>query len=632
MRLPAHAQSCAVARPGTLSERQRWLALRLMRSHRVVWLGDLDVVAAAEANAVDEVSRQTSVVVLRIAGDVQEARARLERAVPLDDERSPYGARRSRVEIVGPDTLVIRHGRWTDGLPGAEARCRELARAHPDAFEVASSAQVDPLGPPDVDMPQRVDQVIARTPSGVVVERRAFLANPASIESDFLSEFDPLVPDSRAAYWDGAARVTETRYLWQDLELAREDEERLAEADRAARAEARPRPVEQIDISNSAVVRMEVRRWEEAIAAVQGERRAAHARELRRILEAAWVAHPSQTEFASVLYSLLMTELDDAPAAATLAGDVMHAAPADEQTWRANRRAALARLGAAELAPVLVEDGLVRANESGRAAGDILEILSQRENYDLAESAWLATRVFESTLAQAPLVPVRAAEIGRKALVPTAVALVLAGREPTGLEGLYVLARGRANPAWSPAGSDDTAAVARLDRGDRVLVVGADVAEVDASTARLSRQALQALAPGPVTIGIFFVPFHSQDNRASARVLLAGTLDERGLTIERAAWGGARVAWERVSQYVAGPLESFEPDQVFPPVEVTLNAEGTRELELVLDARDAVPDVTCRAIELRVDCSAAAGPDALYGFIAEVAARVLTDDARLILR
>jgi hypothetical protein len=632
LRLPAHAESCAVARPGLLSDRQRWLAVRLTHAHQAIWLGDLDIVAAAQASALDDVRRDTSVIFLRVAGDVEDARARIERAVPLDGEATPFGPHRYRVEIVGPDTLVIRRGRWTDGLPGAETRCRELARAHPDAFEVASSARLDPLQIPEIDMPQRVDHVIERTASGVVVEQRAFLASPGAAGEDFVSEFDlPLVPDSRAAYWDSAAHVTETRYLWEDLELAREDQTRLAEADRAAREEARPRPLEQIDVSNSAVVRMEIRRWEEAIAAEQGERRAAIARELRRILEAAWIAHPSQTEFASVLYSLLMTELDDAPAAASLAADVMHAAPADEQTWRSNRRAALARVGAAALAPVLVEDGLVRANESARAARDVLEILAQRENYDLAESGWLATRVFESTLAQAPLVPVRPVELGRKALVPTAVALVLGGREPTGLEALYVLARGEPNPAWSPSGTD-AAAVARLERGDRVLVVGADVAEVDGSTARLSRHALHALAPGPVTIGIFFVPFHSPDNRASARVVLAGTLDERGLTIERAAWGAGRVAWERVSQYVAGPLESFEPDQVFPPVELAVNAEGTRELELVLEARDSVPDVTCRALELRVECSAAAGPDALYGFIAEVAARVLADDARLILR
>jgi hypothetical protein len=619
MRLPAHAQSCAVARPGALSSRERWLANRLVHSHDAIWLGDARIVAAAQASQTDSINRSSSVILLRVSGDVEEARDAIERSVPLDGEETPFGSHHYRVEIAGPHTLSIRRGPWTDGLPGAESRCRELARAQPDAFEVASAAQFDPLGLPELDLPQRIDHVLERTASGVVVERRAFLAGSSASDIDFTGELDPLVPDSRASFWDGAAHVIETRYLWEDLELAREDQERFAEADRLAREEARPRTLEQIDVSNSAVVRMEVRRWEEAVAAVQGAPREARARELRRILDAAWIAHPSESEFASVLYELLMTELHEPSAAAALALDVIRSAPSDERGWRSHRRAALARVGAAELAPALVEDGMARPAESARAARDILEILSQRDDYDFAESAWLAA--------------VRPAELGRTALVPATVALVLAGREPAGLQSLYVLARGRANETAYVAAAADGTVVARLDRGDRVMVVGADIAEVDASSARLSRQALQALAPGPVTIGVFFLPFHSDDNRASARVVIAGTLDARGFTIERAAWGASRVSWERVSQYVAGPLEAIEPNQLFPPAEIAINAEGTRELELVLDARDSVPDVSCRAIELRVECtSSPAGPEALYGFVAEVAARVLGDDARLIVR
>jgi hypothetical protein len=191
---------------------------------------------------------------------------------------------------------------------------------------------------------------------------------------------------------EDAAVHTEYDVLWEDLELARDDEGRMRAVEREADALERAQPdlgsepLRREDVLAQLGYRLELMR------AAGSEERRAQAQAARALLERAIQRAPGDEGLALMLVELLLTELGEAEPARDIAQRFGSRAGAQPH-WVELRRHAAALLGVAALTQALIADRVADRNKARAIASEIIARLHEGASYSEAE---------RSVLTQAP--------------------------------------------------------------------------------------------------------------------------------------------------------------------------------------------------------------------------------------
>ena len=184
----------------------------------------------------------------------------------------------------------------------------------------------------------------------------------------------------------GAAVRTEYDVLWEDLELARDDDLRVQAAEREADARERSRPTGDAPAGTRESVESELGYRLDLARRVPAGDRDAELLAARALLERALARTPEDEGLALLLGELLVSELHD-PAPVTALAQRFATRPGARPRWVALRRHAAAITGEGALADRLVEDGVVARRNATPLAREILSRMQQGMNYEAAEHA-----------------------------------------------------------------------------------------------------------------------------------------------------------------------------------------------------------------------------------------------------
>ncbi len=650
-RLPTGADACVVGRPSLLSAARRSLFAQASQGDPLAWLPRAPVVAFAMARHEQPGSHPTTVLLVRTSTDAPTVRdwflrnAQLRFAFGTVDDDDPPDV---RVSIDDERTLRVTSGRWPRRSdPGTERRCLDLALRSPDALEVSSKRGlvVRMGGYPNV---ARARDVVATDDGTSVRLIRRTLTDAAATEGLPFGDLDvdDLLRPSVAQFasrWlvqvthdahDGPLRVTEMRISWEDLALLRQDVSVITAAEVAGAQRTEPHDVTAVDVTNLAVVERERLLWAARMdESVSGDARAHAAEQLRALLERAIPEHPAQTDLRRALFEVLSRELEQPRAAIAVAEAALTdlGALGDAESWRQLRREGFARLAASELAPVLVEDGIVDASASQRAAVALERLVADGTDYAFAEGSWIAAdallRRVQSQRSHIQRMPPTTLPL---AALPEAISALLESR---GVQGaLYVAVAGHVRPWGLVQWDAEQSPVVDLELGDDTYLVG--VASVGA-TDRLRALGVTLsdhVAGGAAGVSFFVVPLGGSAGQAVSWGHLDGQIEDDRLHVERALGPAARVDWDRVRRYLADPLASAA-ERVFPPPEVRIDAASTRDVNALLSAADAEHGLSCeRRDELGISCAAASDePDSLRRALVVFATARLGQEAQRLL-
>lgn len=649
--LPPGANRCAAVRPALLPARRRAIFVRLSHSDPIPWTRGAPIRAWASAVRAGPDGHRSMVALARVTEPPDRVRAWLDefspRLIRWDGEGAEQGDPAEaayRARFVDDRTLRIQKGSWPvvrgEG-PGAEARCARLARAHPEAVEVASHhGDVVMLGiHPDV--PRHTDTIIVADSERLEVTRRVTMASAEQAEErreDFGAReadvwssvggellFDRVQHERR-----GRVLVTRMRMLWEDLVLAAEDQRRMAAAIAEDQRRHRPRPPERIDVQNLAVVGHQVALWSQAVDAARGAARRAKAAQLRTLLERAVAAHPGELGFSRRLARLLIDELDEGRAAAEVVEDVLARHPRDERSWRVLRREAAAAVGPEALARVLVSDEVVAAADADRAARDLAALRRSGVDYEFAEGVWLAAQAIERRTASLSLREVDATPFPLDAFTETLGELSVLGARNDGPRAMYVVARGERSDhhvMWHP----EEAPVVEVGVGAGERRVAGVATIGDARTRAMGRALFDSFTLGPLELTVLVVPLGGSPDRPEVALRLGGTLETDRFVLDHVSGPAARASWGEVARLLARPLFAMEPDRVFPPPELVLELRTEREMTRLLDLASDRGALTCARTHLRVQCTThPESPGAPLEVLRRFAAERLRRQARLI--
>lgn len=607
--LPERVERCVVARPRRLAARRRRLVLFQSWAEPRAFSAELPVVAYASALAEGRGGRRARRTYLRFAErrDALEARVRELPVRWLDEPCEGRACRRPVARWIDARTVEIARYAWPRrALPLSSGACVQLARLEPRAFEVAVDATVR-MGSLPVPEP-RARRRVLRVDDGALVTRRE-LSFADAVEARVYDawirgrarvpevEVMPLGPSRRRIEQRDERVIVRDERLWEELELALEDERLRRQALALSQRRAEPAPLARVDVTNLAVVRHQVRLRRAALERRSGAARLEAARELAVLLERAWAAHPGELELARTLVRLELDPLGRPARAVEHVERVLQSGVAGAvDRWRLLRREALSHAAAAELAAALAEDGVVDGAEATDAAEDLVALRAAGVPYEWAESAWRMSRHLAARRGPREPASARLPWEGTLGALVGLARLRGSDRRVTVQLAVHTPHRTRARAV----GESRPELVVVRGPGEGSTVVGALPSADLVALRRMGRALAELVPPGPLRLA---VELRDPDTGALERLQVAGARQGEDLVLERVGPGLSDVPWAAVGRYLARPLAEL-PTALFPPPELTVRAESAevaaalrREAELPGRGvcRIAGPILRCRA-------------------------------------
>jgi hypothetical protein len=654
--LPAGADRCAVARPGRIAEDRRALFLRLSATDAFAWVRGLPVVAYASATRYEADGRRAKVILIRLAAPDARLRERISEHAPVGFrwDAGPghcrgAGCSLPRAQVIDPRTVRIDEGTWPAAEASSELRCLALAASEPEALEVFADRGEVWIGSGERMLPSEiVTRADARRVSRTKRLRVGSAAEARAAQAEAV-QLTGLVPDVLGseveALVERDAIVWRVRILWEDLELAVEDERRLAAI--AAHEERRrtPLPPEEVVVSDIGAAREQIELRGASLPALAGATRRAAAVQLRVLLVRTLAAHPGDVRVARTLVRLLLDDLHEPDVALGVAEAFLATEPSDAERWRLLRREALALQGRDALAPALEADGIVLRGEGNRAAAALVAMRARGTDYEWAEGAWTAASALERRagalrlrpaahpgsipLATLPETLDALVELGGVGPAPATRGVFMLVRAPGALadlaaaEGWIELTDARGRAAWlgaSPGAESQRLRSLGLGLGAALAVSATPEARVDV--------AFGVLLPAPRADAGAGGGIRGTQIAPATVVRLVGHVEDGVLVVERAGAGGADVRWDEVSRWIAEPLLTLE-HRTFPAPEVAFELRDADEVARVLAAGSATTGITCHETGLRVQCEAQPqDPAAARRLVSDAARGILAEDAR----
>lgn len=573
--LPEHADHCVVVRPGALAERRRSLVVLMSVAEEWAWDRRLPIVAYASAQVETGGGRRARRSYVRFSEALapEDPRFRMLGVRMLDEPCEGDECRRPAARWIDARTLEIARHEWTpSAAPTPSGGCIALARRFPTAIELAVETRAT-FGGVYLPEPRSAIRVVSARRTALVSRRE--LAVDDIVQARMLAmrlqrrrpSDDALVPVSsseRAISIDGARVVLEEAHLWEEIELAREDERLRQHAERLSRERALP-PIDRVRIEDAEVVRRQVALRRAQLANVAPADRERAAAELADLLRRARAAHPADPSFALALAELELDVRGDPRAAVAIFDEVSAAGDlGDPEAWHLLRRRALSRIGAPELAAALISDGIAERAEASSAAADLLALVLAGVPYEWAEGAWRTSReLAHGSTRRIPevLVPFEGV-IG--ALVAHAR---LSGSGAHSMVQIAVRTRDRGEARAIGESRPDIVAVRA---GSGMVYVAALPSPDLVELRRIGALLAGASGSGELEIAIAL----RAPNAGDARVLrVAGTRAGDTLAIARTSADIDPAVWPSLARYVALPLAEM-PTALFPPPSLTVRAES----------------------------------------------------------
>lgn len=628
--LPEEAERCVVARPRALAQRRRALVLYASWAEPEVYEADLPLAAYATALAEGSAGRaRRSYLRFTHAGPDVRARARELPVRWLDEPCEGLACRRPVARWVDERTLEIARREWPRRrLPVPTAECVRLARSAPQAFEVAVDATHLP-SPRPMPTPRRVRRTL-RADGGALGTRRemvfgdgieariyeSWARGRASIPEVALM---PLGPSRRRIERQGERVVVRDRRLWEELELALEDERLRRQALTLRRRRAEPTPLSRVDFENLAVVRHQIRLRQSAMARATGERRRRAAEELAALLQRGLEAHPGELGLARQLARLELEPLGRPARAVAVVDRVLAAGLADDPApWQALRREASSHRGVEPFADALVGDGVAERAEARAVAEDLIALREAGVPYDWAEGAWRISRA----LAAPRRPPVRAdAHLPFEGAVGALVGWARIATDAPRATVQVAVRVPRVPEVRAVGESRPELVVVRGPDGGASLVGALPSADLLAART-LGQRLADHVPPGPVDLT---VELREPQGRRLARLRVVGTRQGEDLVVERVGRSLADAPWPALSRYLARPLAEL-PTALFPPPELTVRAESAEVAARLRRRAEPGPDGDCRVAGPVLRCRVPGRPRELGELLLRVArARIEAD-------
>jgi hypothetical protein len=401
--LPPGADRCAIARPVRLSLAQRPLLARISQAEPLAWTAQLQVVAYVSAERSARDAPLSRVSLLWLSDEPERVRAVLDAHDGLDLDWGEAGRSTcehgcaARARFVAPHVLRIERGQFPQGSSeGAERHCQRMAEGHPDALELAFK-RARGAGSLALDgRPLTTSFELRDGREGVHVERSDLMpsmAEAAGILGDPLAAELLLAPLSlvsnlRREQADAMLR-TDYDVLWEDLELARDDEARMRELEQQAGGPELPMPDTLPDPGRREDLLAQLGYRLEQVRRASGEQRRAQAEGVRGLLERAVARSPDDEGLALLLAELLLTELRDGGPVSDLARRFAPLGSASRARWGLLRRHAAALAGVDALTDALLRDHAAERRKARAFAQAILAQWAEGAPYEQAERAVL---------------------------------------------------------------------------------------------------------------------------------------------------------------------------------------------------------------------------------------------------
>ena len=399
--LPVGADRCVVVRTARAPAQRAALLARVSQAEPFAWLAELGIEAYASAQIERRNGPSARVSLLWLSQTTQAARAAFDQrsgiALRWDDGCTGPGCP-PRARVLDDHVLRIEHNAFpARDEAGAEAQCARLAAKAPAALELAvarSRRVLDEL----VGVPLHTTSLITLATHGVHVSREALMLTTA--EAQLAYQQGAMAEDRGIALaWLAtdlhvervdSSLLTDFDVLWDDLELAAQDDLRTATVEReaSARDEAELAAAEPPDVrSREDVLAQLAYRLERGDRSGEPERGVQLAA-ARGLLEAACAAQPGDEGLALLRAELVIAELHDPAAGRALAREGAQRFEGGAR-WNALERRAAALQGQAALASALTSQRIARGRAASELARQILEQLAQGISQEDAERALL---------------------------------------------------------------------------------------------------------------------------------------------------------------------------------------------------------------------------------------------------
>jgi hypothetical protein len=398
--LPKDADRCVLARTALVPKERAGLLARISQAEPFAWLADLGVEAYATAQRERRTGSSSRVTLLWLARVNDSVRAAFEAragiALRWNDHPCGGASCPPRARVLDAHIVRIEHNDYpVHDDAGAELQCARMAAEAPAALEL-SFVRSRSLADEIVGLPLRTTSTLTLAAHGVHVAREALMLSEAesalAYQRGLMAEergfaLTWLATDLRVEQIDSTIH-TDFDVLWDDLELAAQDDVRTAaaehEADQRERAElAADQPP---DVrSREAVLAQLAYRLDRAERAVDPERSAQLAA-ARALLDAACAAQPDDEGLALLRAELLIAELRDAAAGRARAREGAQRFETRAR-WQALERHAAALQGEAALATVITAQRAAPGRQAAAVAREILERMQAGSGYEEAERA-----------------------------------------------------------------------------------------------------------------------------------------------------------------------------------------------------------------------------------------------------
>lgn len=615
--LPPDAERCSVIRPAQVPAKSRALVLLLSQAEQVPWGLDLPVTAYARAELQPGADRRRVVELLRVRGsDPQTIRDQLtERAGrpitwggdgPVCRGALPCFTVRAR--FIDNQTVRIASGAWPYDAGAGESPCAKLLRAHPDAAEVTERVAMRALS--SVSTARSTQLLLFTTEQGVErLERKVFPDDGGARRAARLAASGTLdlpnmagLPVMETATTHGAMLERRSRLSWDDLRLALADRGRMRRAmsyDEAVRGAGSG----ELALSDLKAVHATVDLRLRALSGIGGAEREAAAESLRVLLERARREHPRDARLARKLYGLLLRELRRPAAAREVADSVLASHPDDEEGWKLLRRAALARADREQLALALRRAHKLSPFQAKRMAEELARRVSEGEDYERAEWAFLSSLDLDRLAAQEPLQAVRGVSLDLVSLPRVVGHLAALTSFESAPLGLHLQVRGALRIDGLEAPSEHEQLWLRAT-GDTPTLVGAVPIADDAKLAALGKALQDRLAEGPLELVVQVRALgRGSSQQHTALLRLSGRLSEGRIQVNAASRAARKIRWARVTRYLAAPLGNMK-GRVFPPEELVVLAESESVARALTRAGNE-QGVRCFAEGIEVRCRGA---------------------------
>lgn len=405
-KLPAGADRCVVARPALLSGARRALFTRVSQAESVAWRSELSVVAYASAYREYRDAAPGVVALLSFAAEPARVRAWLAARGPqyfdlgdapraCDGNGCPF-----HVRFLDAHVLELTRGRFTPrSAAGSEARCARMAERSPDALELSFARSRALLSLGLGILPLTASSELSQSAIGLHVRRNDLMrsiadaeraANDPNAGDVVLGPVGAIGSNMRRQQLDAAVQ-TEYDLLWEDLELARDDEARMQTAELEADAldHAEPDPSAG-DLPREDVL-AELGYLLERLRNASADERGARANAARTLLEHALARNGDDEGLALLLTELLLTELGAVEPARELV-QRFGSRPFAQARWAELRRHAAALTSVEALAAAMSADRLAPRAKARTLAGEILARLREGAPYAEAERAVLTAK------------------------------------------------------------------------------------------------------------------------------------------------------------------------------------------------------------------------------------------------